>query len=85
MLVFFIWVLLFCVDIYNFSKQREAILYFVIFLALILLDVHYFDAESTKMHKITNIFLKTDGGHFVFVFHKNCVKFQSTHNIQAYL
>ena len=31
------------------------------------------------------MFLKTDGGHFVFVFHKNCVKFQSTHNIQAYL
>ena len=37
--------------------------------------------QCTKLH----IFLKTDGGHFVFVFHKNCAKFQTTHNIQTYL
>ena len=39
---------------------------------------------KSKMHKI-RYFSKTDGVHFVFVFQKNCVKFQSTHNIQAYL
>ena len=37
--------------------------------------------KYTKLH----IFFKTDAGHFVFVFHKKCVKFQSTNNIQAYL
>ena len=37
--------------------------------------------KCTKLH----YFLKTDGGNFVFVFRKNCVKFQSTFNIQVYL
>ena len=57
-------------------------------LALILIDVHYFDAESSEKNQLlqaecTKIryCLKTDGGHFVFVFHQNGVNFKSTHNI----
>ena len=42
---------------------------------------NFLQAKCSKLH----IFLKTDGGHFVFVFHQNYVKFQSTHNIRAYL
>ena len=38
-----------------------------------------------KMHKIIYCLKKTDGGHQVFAFHQNFVKFKSTHNIHAYL
>ena len=59
---------------------------------LILIDVHYFDAESSKkksivtgkMHKITYC-LKNRWRPFRNFFHLNSVKFKSTHNIQAYL
>ena len=61
-------------------------------IGLILIDFHYFDAEwskksivTGKMHKIIYCLKKTDGGHQVFVFHQNFVKFKSTHNIHAYL
>ena len=60
-------------------------------IALILINVHYFDARLSKkincyrQNAQNYIFEKKDGGHFVFVSHQNCVKFKSTHNIQAYL
>ena len=41
--------------------------------------------QSQVKCTILHVLKQTDGGHFVFVFHKNCVKLQSTHNIQAYL
>ena len=72
MLIYFFYMgCSFFVDIYAFSNKLAAILYFCHFpenirflinIALILLVVHYFDAESSekktsvtcKMHKITN-------------------------------
>ena len=91
---FFNWGFSFFVSIYTIFRTDAAILSFFchfsynisfLYKTLIFLDAHYFDSESSKMHKITFKKKKTDGDHFVFVFHENCVKFRSTHNIQAYL
>ena len=94
---FLIWVFRFLSIYPLFFKETAAILYFCHFpynirfllnIAVILLHVHYFDAESSEKNQLLqakctkiHILKKTDGGHFVFVSHQNCVKFKSTHNI----
>ena len=67
---------------YTLFKQTAAILYFCHFpynirfilnTTLVLLDGHYFDAESSEKNQMLqakctklHIFKKTDGGHFAF-------------------
>ena len=77
-----------------------AILYFVIFyimiffnIALILIDVHYFDAELSKKNQFlrqnaqNKYSLKNRWRSFciLIVSRQNCGKFKITHNIQVYL
>ena len=43
-----------CIKIMDI-KQNKGIFFYTKNYTLILLDVHYFDAESSKMHKITHL------------------------------